>query len=243
MPTLAIYLDAPLQAWGASSKYQYRETNHFPTKSALIGLLAAAVGVDKHDPDEAEHIAPLNALRLIVAKIPQAKIQSGRLSDFHTIGGGFNKDAGLREKLSIPRKASGAPFGTVITRRAYLTDARFIALFQGPEKVLSPLKDALLNPVFGVWLGRKTCIPASPLTPTLAESPNEALANLLELLPDFEAANHPLESLERQEEAEPGSSHDGQFFQSDQPVAFGQHQGPVPAPYKSRAVIHHRPIL
>ena len=39
MDSLAFYLDAPLQSWGASSKFQHRQTNSFPTKSAVVGLL------------------------------------------------------------------------------------------------------------------------------------------------------------------------------------------------------------
>ena len=54
MPALAFYIDAPMQSWGAASKFQYRETNPFPTKSALVGLIASALGIDKHQPNEAQ---------------------------------------------------------------------------------------------------------------------------------------------------------------------------------------------
>lgn len=240
MPTLAIYLDAPMMSWGASSKFQYRETGAFPTKSGLIGLLAAAVGIDKHKSDEAEKLAPLAALKLTVVKISKPDISTSRLTDFHTVGGGYDKKASLREKMSIPKKASGAPFGTVITRRSYLTDAAFIALFEGEAAVLDPLKSALLDPVWGVWFGRKTCLPATPLTPTIGNSPQQALDALSQIIPGLES--QPLEDCEYQAEVSPGATIDqGTFFQSDQPTAFGHHQGPVPAPYQARGIIHHRP--
>lgn len=240
MPTLAIYLDAPMMSWGVSSRFQYRETGAFPTKSALIGLLAAAAGIDKHQADEAEKLAPLTALKLTVVKIPKPNIPTSRLTDFHTVGGGYDKKASLREKLSIPKKATGAPFGTVITRRSYLTDSAFVALFEGESAVLEPLKSALLDPVWGVWFGRKTCLPATPLTPTIANSPQGALDALSQIIPRLK--RQALEAYEYQAEVSPdGNADPGTFFQSDHPTAFADHQGPVPAPYQARGLRHYRP--
>ncbi|MDQ8189671.1 type I-E CRISPR-associated protein Cas5/CasD [Roseibacillus persicicus] len=239
MSALAFYLDAPMQSWGSSSKYQYRETGSFPTKSALIGLVAAAHGIDKCDPHEAEKLTPLSALRLTVVKMEKDHVATTRLMDFHSVGGGYNWRSSQREKMSIPPKASGAPFGTVITRRSYLTDASFIALLEGPSETLVTAKKALLNPVWGVWFGRKTCLPATPLTPTLGETREEAFDALLEVLP-----NQPplaLEDCEYQEEILGDSPPEGTFYQSDQPTAFGQHHGPIPAAYRARAIRHHRP--
>jgi CRISPR system Cascade subunit CasD len=152
-----------------------------------------------------------------------------RLTDFHTIGGGYDK-TNPAEKLHIPCKAGdGSPFGTVITRRTYLTDARFIALFQGDRATLERAAAALLDPVWGVWFGRKNCIPAEPLSPIIAASPQEALAALLRKFGNDSAV---LQVLEGMTEA-PG---DGRFYQADQPVAFGQHHGAIPAAYLSRPV-------
>lgn len=238
MPALAFYIDAPLQSWGASSKYQYRETNAFPSKSAVIGILAAALGIDKHSEDEEEKITPLTNLKLTVVKVPKAH-PTTRLTDFHTIGGGYDKSATQREKMSIPRKASGAPFGTVITRRTYLTDAAFIAILDGENGIINDLHAALLDPVWGVWFGRKTCLPATPLTPCTGENRESAFASLLENLPTTQPL--PLEEFEYQVEVADGGEQDGDFYQSDQPIAFGQHFGPVPAAYRARGIRHHRP--
>ena len=226
--TLAFLIDAPLQSWGASSKFQRRETEGWPTKSALLGVLAAALGIDKHAPDEAARIAPLAALCFSVFRWPKSAPVT-RLSDFHTIGGGYDKTIPV-EKLHIPCKAGdGSPFGTVITRRTYLTDARFIALFQGDPATLEACAAALLDPVWGVWFGRKTCIPAESLSPVIAASPSEALAALIQRL-GINPANIPqLEGLTES----PGP---GIFYQADQPIAFGQHHGAIPAAYLSRSV-------
>lgn len=234
MPALALYIDSPMQAWGLSSKFQYRETNAFPTKSALVGMIAAAMGIDKQDPEEEKRLRPLSALRLTVVRLPRPKAAVSRFSDFHTVGGGYDKNASLREKLSIPRKASGAPFGTVITHRSYLTDAAFAAVLEGDAEILEPTRAALLDPVWGVWFGRKACLPATPLTPTLGADRQAALDGLLAAIPGREPGA--LDTFEYQEEAE-----DGVFYQSDQPVAFGAHQATVPAPYRSRGLRQHRP--
>lgn len=224
--TLAFLIDAPLQSWGASSKFQRRETEGWPTKSALVGLIAAAMGIDKHGPDEAERLAPLLALSFSVLRWEKSHPQL-RLSDFHTIGGGYDKK-NPAEKPHIPRKAGdGSAFGTVITRRTYLTDARFIALFQGERDTLERAAAALLDPVWGVWFGRKTCIPAAPLSPVIAATSREAVADLLQKLGGSGSPD-----LEGMTEA-PG---DGTFYQADQPIAYGQHHGPVPAAYLSRPV-------
>lgn len=239
MPTLAFYIDAPMQSWGASSRFQYRETNAFPTKSALVGLLAGALGIDKQQPAEAEQLKPVADLKLTVVRLHKSKIEPTRFTDFHTVGGGYNKKTSLWEKMSIPQKASGAPFGTVITRRSYLTDASFAALLEGESEFLQKVQAALLDPVWGIWFGRKTCLPASPLTPTLGEDRQNALDELLDRLPHMVAT--PLEQFEYQEEVATSDDADGIFYQSDQPVAFGQHHGAVPAAYKARGIAHRRP--
>jgi len=239
MPALAFYIDAPMQSWGASSKFQHRETNSFPTKSAIVGLIAAALGIDKNGAEEATILGRIVDLKLTVARLDSLQRKSSRLSDFHTVGGGYNKQSSLREKMSIPKKASGAPFGTVITHRSYLTDAAFVVLLEGSVEVMSEVQAALLDPVWGVWFGRKACIPASPLTPTIADSRQAAFDALMDTIPGLSPM--PLENMEYQEELDGTDDRQGAFYQSDQPVAFGQHHGAVPAPYRARGIVQHRP--
>ena len=60
MSTLILRLAAPMQAWGADSKYNERRTCREPTKSGVIGLLAAALGCRR---DDTETLARLSTLR------------------------------------------------------------------------------------------------------------------------------------------------------------------------------------
>ena len=242
---VAFLLDGPMQSWGASSRFTRRETEAFPTKSALIGLLAAAAGIDKHAPDEAEKLAPFSALRLTVYRLPRAQgkfVQ--RLSDFHTVGGGYDARASAFDKMSIPRKASGgASANAVITHRTYLTDARFIASFQGAAETITAVHAQLENPVWGVWFGRKTCLPAMPLSPSLGTDFHAATSALLDHLRKWEEATHRASippdldptHLERWEEPVGDKTAPGDFYLNDQPVTFG------PREFHSRPVRHRHP--
>ena len=216
---LAFLLDGPLQSWGADSRYQHRDTESFPTKSGIIGLLSAALGIDKHAAHEAERLAPYAALRLTVVRSPRSSSRrSERISDFHTVGGGYNSTIAW-QRQSISRRATGGPADTVITRRTYLSDASFIALLQGQRSVLERARDGLCDPKWGVWLGRKACIPAAPLAPTIDATPQtafDALRKLMQLDPC------PLESFDRQIEQETADMALGGFLQPDQPKSFGE---------------------
>ena len=214
---LAFYLDGPMQSWGASSRFQHRKTESFPTKSGVLGLMAAALGIDKHSPDESVRIAPLAALDFSVCAIVEAanRREAVRFEDFHTVGGGYDRNDPI-QRLHITQKASGGPSTTVITRRTYLSDARFIAVFHGDGDLLQSCAAALENPVWGVWFGRKTCLPASPLSPVLADSTEDAVSRLLQKLNrgrEF-AASRGLQQADGEDS----------WFQADQPVSYGRRE-------------------
>ena len=106
MATLLLRLAAPLQSWGADSKFETRKTNREPTKSGIIGLLAAALGLRR---DDAAGLARLNGLHFAV----RADREGSLLVDFHTAN---------REE---DRKKGKAPY---VTYRHYLQDAVFLAV-------------------------------------------------------------------------------------------------------------------
>jgi CRISPR system Cascade subunit CasD len=237
---LAILLDAPMQSWGSSSRFTRRETEAFPTKSALLGLLAAAAGIDKNASDEVEKLAPYCTLGFTVYRLPRACGRlAQRLSDFHTVGGGYDAKVSAFDKMSIPRKASGGPSANaVITHRTYLTEARFIVSFEGDPQIIAKAVRHLENPVWGVWFGRKNCLPAMPLSPVTGVDTTAAVRALLERLsrwedttgragipPDLDPAY-----LERWEEPTPDKTAAGDFHLHDKPLSFGSrefHSRPV----------------
>lgn len=239
----AMLLDGPMQSWGASSRFNHRETEAFPTKSALIGLIAAAAGIDKCAPDEAEQLARFSALRLTIYRLPRAASRMvQRLSDFHTVGGGYDARSSAFDKMSIPQKASGgASANAVITHRSYLNEARFIAAFEGDEEVVKQAIHHLENPVWGVWFGRKNCLPAMPLTPLEGVDCHAAASNVIERIRTWETAiqrcSFPMDldstQLERWEEPRGDQLRPGDFHFQDQPLSFNARE------YHPRPIRHH----
>lgn len=135
---LALRLAGPLQSWGASSRFTRRTTESAPTKSGVVGLLAAATGIERGDD---AHLAPLAALRFGV-RIDQP---GTRIRDFHTAHHGVTG-------ASMP-----------LSERFYLADAVFVAAVEGDHTLLTGLRDALRTPAYPPYLGRRSCPPAEPV--------------------------------------------------------------------------------
>ena len=209
MPHLALMLDAPLQSWGFASRFQRRITGLHPTKSGVVGLFCAALGAAKSSPTEREWLPKVAALRLTVVTIPRQSVAAfvrtrveelplRRLEDFHTV--------------LDTRRASGAMNkDPVVTRRQYLLDARFGRLLAGDADVLTRVAAAVRDPVWGVWFGRKCCLPAAPL---YRAGPCDEAAAWHALIGDA-----PRQQLSRVEEAD--RFEDGTDSIHDQPLSFG----------------------
>ncbi|MGF1344510.1 type I-E CRISPR-associated protein Cas5/CasD [Streptomyces flavovirens] len=138
MSVLSLRLAGPLQSWGASARFTRRTTESAPTKSAVIGLLAAAAGIERGDDTGLD---PLTALRFAV-RIDQP---GSRVRDFHTAHHAVSGK-------SMP-----------LSERFYLADAVFVAAVEGNAMLLADLHTALRNPVYAPFLGRRSCPPAQPV--------------------------------------------------------------------------------
>ncbi len=151
---LALYFDAPLQSWGFASKFDRRTTLAHPTRSGVIGLLCAASGVDRADTKGLRHLD--GELEIDVYTFAPG----GRLTDYHTVGGGYDpkRDA---QKTCRKAKASGGAGTTVQTYREYREGARCGAVVSGGTERINALAAHVQNPVWGIWLGRKACVPAA----------------------------------------------------------------------------------
>ena len=200
---LALTLDAPLQAWGFGSRFQRRTTGLHPTKSGVIGLICAAMGVGKGSDAERDTLPQLSALKMTSIVMPRYTIR--RIDDFHTV-------------LNTRRASGKMNDDPVVTRRQYLVDACFGIILNGDRVLLEPIASALQNPVWGVWLGRKSCIPARPLFVALCDRQEDAWRAILRAL-DADVAL-PIESFTRVEDVDDFAA--GTDSYNDQPVSFGQ---------------------
>lgn len=177
MKSLALYLCAPLQSWGVSSVFNERSSYNSPTRSGILGMLAAACGIDKNnDQEEAQwlkEVAPLSMTTLLFKR-------GTRLTDFHTVGANYDKEDCWQKKM-MPLSAEGKiKKDPVVTHRDYLTDSIFGVILTGEDALLDKLATGLLNPIWGVWLGRKSCIPTEPVFAGLFSSKEEAIRALKE---------------------------------------------------------------
>lgn len=235
---LALLLDGPMQSWGFASRFTRRTTALHPTKSGVTGLLAAALGYDKHSADEPAQIARLAALTCTTVTLPKPgkreELPILRMSDYHTIGGGYDKKT---EAMKKPRAASGAGLETVLSERHYLLDARFGVLLEGEADFLAEIALALQNPRCGLWLGRKCCIPASPLLAGIGASAEAALKLLLNRCGLDEALC--LEHFDHTIENPADDAADAEWL-TDQPVAFGAAIGQRHAPRRVLQVRRRR---
>lgn len=231
---LALLLDGPMQSWGFASRFTRRTTALHPTKSGVVGLLAAALGIDKHCPDEAAQIARLASLQCTTVTLPKRRggreLPMLRLSDYHTIGGGYDKGTDWMKK---PRAASGATLETVLSERHYLLDARFGVLLEGEAAYLEEIASKLRNPIWGLWLGRKCCIPASPLLAGVGSNKAAAWSLLLKAAGLEEASM--MTQFDHVIEGERAEGLDAEWL-NDTPQAFGAAIGERHAPRRIRQV-------
>ena len=201
---LAICLDGPLQSWGFDSQYNRRNTGLMPTKSAIAGMCCAAFGLPRGSGEEKEFLVKFGKVRMTAIAIPRRVVEKElpvrRLQDYHTVQNTMT--------------AEGKNKDCHITHRQYLTDASFGVILEGESDLLSKISDALADPVWGIWLGRKTCIPSAPVFAGLKDNQDDALRLLI--------GENALESFTRQEEVETFS--EGRDTLPDAPVSFATEQ-------------------
>jgi CRISPR system Cascade subunit CasD len=143
VPTsLVLCFDAPMQSWGLRSRGILRDTAMEPTKSGVVGVLAASLGIKRGDEKQ---LAELAALRLGVRVDREGLLER----DYQTAG-------------NVPT-TSGTGHRTVVSERYYLADALFLIALEGPRDVLASLGKAVEKPRWPVFLGRRAFVPARPL--------------------------------------------------------------------------------
>ncbi|MEU0738733.1 type I-E CRISPR-associated protein Cas5/CasD [Streptomyces sp. NPDC006134] len=177
---LVLRLAAPLQSWGGSSRYNRRDTRSQPTKSGVLGLLAAAEG----RPREAS-LTDLLGLRLGVRVDQPGTL----LRDYHTVSDhrGLPLPAAKVDAKGVQKRTGPAKY-TGVTQRYYLQDAVFTAALRGPAPLLQRLEHAVRHPVFPLSLGRRSCPPTGPVS--LGLRPDAELPQVLTDVPWQASARH-----------------------------------------------------
>lgn len=152
--TLFLRLEGPMQAWGEHGQWAVRDSRSEPTKSGIVGLLACARGLSADDD-----------LRQLSSRIRVAVRcdKPGRpLVDYHTIGGGYKKPM-LLQADGKPKCIPNTKKPHIeLTWRTYLHDASFLVAVRADAALTETLAEALQNPHWPIYLGRKSCPPSMP---------------------------------------------------------------------------------
>ena len=150
MPTLLLRLAGPMQSWGTTSRFDQRDTGKEPSKSGVIGLLAAALGIDREIWND--ELKSLAALTMGVRHDRPGVLKR----DYQTAG------CAATDKM---RRADGSLSDDGVTsQRHYLADTVFLVGLEGSDRaLLERAHAALQNPVWPLALGRKSYVPSEPV--------------------------------------------------------------------------------
>ena len=161
---ILLWLEGPLQSWGADSKFGRRDTLNFPTKSGVLGLLLCALGKSGAQAELLSKLARLKQTVVSYSRVLKLKENEMKkadreplLRDFHMVGSGYNDDNPW-ESLLIPKTREGKKAvggGSKMTYRYYLQDAKFAVALEVPKELTKPFAEALQSPVYDIYLGRK----------------------------------------------------------------------------------------
>jgi len=163
-PILFLRLEGPLQSWGDDAQWTVRRTRAEPSKSGVLGLIAAASGWGL-DAEGDARVAELGRSLRMGVRVDQP---GSLLRDYHTVTGLFRQaDGKYRQK-------------TELSERYYVSDARFLVALTGPPALLDVAEKALLSPEWPLFLGRKSCPPSAPPLPALHGQPTRGEAEGLE---------------------------------------------------------------
>lgn len=133
MKTILLKFAGPMQSWGTDSHFETRHTDLYPSKSAAIGLIGAALGIRRVDD-----IKELVDIKFAV-RVDQ---EGGLLKDYH---------------IARKYKTSGDIEGTYVTERYYLEDAVFVvAISHEDDNFIEKIYEALKRPYFQMFLGRRS---------------------------------------------------------------------------------------
>lgn len=158
---LIFRLYAPLCSWGDIAVGELRPSYTHPSKSALTGLLAAALGLKRDEEEKIKNLAFNYGFAVLVDSFGKP------LLDYHTaqVPPGKEKHSTRKDELKFMAKHE---LKTILSRRAYRMDACYTIIVRKNEHGLWGLEEIterLKYPVFTPYLGRKSCPSALPLEP------------------------------------------------------------------------------
>lgn len=168
---LVFRLYGPMMAAGEIAVGEHRPTSDHPSRSAVLGLIGAALGVRRDD--EAGQRALAEGYRIAVRVDAPGEL----LRDYHTAQVPSASSGRRRHRFLTRREELAGPsesLNTVLSTRDYRCDAVYTvgvaAIGTAAPFSVAAIADALRNPVFTLYLGRKSCPLALPVDPRTVEA-------------------------------------------------------------------------
>jgi CRISPR system Cascade subunit CasD len=161
MRSVLLRLEGPMQSWGTQGRFSVRDTDTEPSKSGVLGLVGAALGMARDDEQRLRQLAQLQMATRVD--------REGRLTrDYHTVGAGRFRGNDRYRVFGVKE--------TVVSERYYLADASFLVALGGKDELVDEIAAALKSPVWALFLGRRSCPPSVPVFAGLVDGlPQDAL--------------------------------------------------------------------
>lgn len=167
MSAVLFHVYGTLSSWGSECVGgALRDTATRPSKSAIIGLVAGAMGITYAEGYRLGELS--RSLRMATLGLSPGR----PIEDFHTVQVGSFSSQNLRPRTRIEELARSSDGGTMSMRR-YLQGAYTLVVLEGDGDVVMGVAEALRHPVFAPCLGRKSCPPSLPFSPQRVDGPLE----------------------------------------------------------------------
>ncbi len=178
---LILKCQGAMQAWGSHTYEDYRPSLIFPTRSAVVGLLGACLGIAREKPEQLKTLSDSFILTVLAHprtveqrhfkdECKSKTVSLHKMTDYHTVLNARRADGGMRDDA-------------IVSRREYLCDAEFTLALTFKEDAAYDLEQvvrAVKKPIYTPYLGRRSCPLQRPLFEKIvtAETAEQALKKI-----------------------------------------------------------------
>jgi CRISPR system Cascade subunit CasD len=196
MQVLILQLDAPMMSFGDVAVDYRRPVAEYPAQAMVTGLISNALGYFRHETD---FLSRLQERLRLASRVDRGGVQ---IRDYQTVDLserspwmlGTRQGVGWTTRGRVEERGGGADAktGTHIRYRDFWAD-RIVTLaiaLDPPEEnpTIAEVEKAFQEPARPLFIGRKSCLPASPLLLGLREA--SSLLAALQQEPRATRADH-----------------------------------------------------
>jgi len=156
IPIVYFRLEGPLQSWGTAGILDEHPTCDFPTLSGVLGLIGCALGMREDDP--------------FMENLRSQTVMAARANKTGEIGTDFQTVQAVQGRFMRADGKLKAQSYTKVKHKAYLNDASFTVAITAEPNVVAKIAEAINTPKWIIYLGRKGCVPSTPIFARTTES-------------------------------------------------------------------------